>query len=258
MKNGLVSKLKKLALVPLLSFVINATNIQAQDANQEMGLKFDGNIGTSVGYADYGKYSSDPLIPCADWEKHFSPSTPWPMHLTEGKNVNLNGDVVLNIGLATKLKLWKFAIGPVAMLNYSTSTLKELIVNWWDPVTAKRRDCYKSESSFGISADFYLDELDNTFISTTFSTHKFYVIESDYRGIDIFGGFNRSYPMDPKVIGETDGWRISSTFYFRKKEDYQSHAGIGAYFEKDGENIFSAGIVLDWRLYAWQNQFFPK
>jgi len=235
MKNGLVSKILKLALVPAIALSLNTNKIHAQENLFECDI----DIALEGGRQDY--YHGD-IIPYDDWEKNFQPPC-------NGQYLSLSKDTFskADFNLALKIRLGDyFSIGPRFGFPISGS-IQTITLHWWDPVTVKRLDLNEFPS-VGISAG--LDLFDHwVLLNSEYSRNSYNISETSFKGVDVYGGKNYSVPIDTQQLYKGSEDNFSASIFLGNPKD-NLYFGIGFFAQTAGASydkldLSSYGVKFD-------------
>ncbi len=233
MKNGLASRLSKLALIPLISLCLT-TGLCAEERKKiDQSIILEANLRPHLG----GQNSRQKLVPYENWQSYFHPRPPSNSDLYTVGSLTAGIDV----GLAAKFRFGKFDIGPsVTFPLAETDFVKGLEAAWWDPVTVESLSVSKSPS-LGLSADYSFGHYEELFIEASFSVHNYNIVKTDYRGVDVIGGVNYSKTLRKDTIEKGLGWKASALLYLGAR--FHPNIGFGLSVEKDGDLTKTEGIV---------------
>jgi hypothetical protein len=234
-----MSKLKKIALIPLLTCMLNTNEIKSQKEQTNLNLYINGGIKMLYNHSDYK------LEPFENWEEFFRP---WGGSMEyHNKRDFLKTDFSLGVEPAIQRK--KIEIGiPISIsssyLNFKQgiqNNISKEVLNWWDPVIMRSISVHKTAPEFGISARIR-GKKENS-IEFKFITYPYSTYINDFQGIDVYGGVNSSWIVRKEKID--NGWGKRLSIGISHKDNYSKSDKIlidNGYLHPENRNSFSLYI----------------
>ncbi len=236
MGSGLVSNIMKLALVPAIALSLNMNNIHAQDSLFEFDIDAIAEAGPQTYNHEVKAYDG--------WQNNFQPLCWDPAYGDNSLNYSPSGTCAnFEAGLSLKIRLGDyFSIGPRLGINFPSTGLETINLNWWDPVKLEEIDIVKYPP-IGISANL---DLFNHYVllNAEYSKEYYQIVEQDYQGVNVVNGKNYSVPLgNPKELYEGWGDKFSASIYVGNPED-NLYFGLGFFSETYGKDVSDYGIKL--------------
>jgi len=270
MRSSLVSKLEKLALIPVAALILNSQVAKSQNQDSmafakkyeiSQYLYSDKNprpskndlksmIGCDLSLRlGFGGYTQT-FEPYPDWKKNFQPY---------GGSMDLKKDNLfltegIELGLALKFKTGNLAIGPrVGFTNLNLfyksdewKVLSTITVDWWDPVILESISMRKSPD-YGIVAGLIGD---GWMADLRFSLNEYKINKTYYKGVDCPNCVNYSEKIKVDHVSGI-GEKLSivaytnvstSTYDYTDSKKSKFNIGLGIFLEMNGKYTFAGGI----------------